>query len=204
MRVIEFDKATSSDIDYLIAEKVYNIDCKPKGEIEIADAITSSFVDKFYDFDKNCWIYTFRWNGNDYSLPWTPMKHIDFAYHIYATRDGKEYANDIEMYISNYRKPVSPYSTFIALAYDAAEKVNLFERIIVVKEKNSNSWSAFQRGLEIIESKSYSFLEQVHILTADSLPETICRAIIYFEDAKNESTSDDHQQGDRQLSKTGA
>lgn len=204
MKVVDFENRVNNDLDYLIAEKVYNIDCKPKGEIEIADAVTSSFVDKFFDFDKNCWIYTFRWNGHEYSLPWTPMKHVDFAYHIYATRDGKEYANDIEMYISKYRKPVLPYSNDIALAYGAAEKVNLFQRIIVVKEKNSNSWSAFQRGLEIIEEKSCSFLEQVHILTADSLAETICRSIIHFEDAKNESASDDHQQGDRQLSKTGA
>lgn len=194
---------TLRDIDNLIAERVYNINLKAETEIQISDAIITAFLYKFFDDEKNTWIYVFKWNGNEYEVPWTPMKQIDFAYSLYANRADKVYATDLQVFVDEYRRKAPAYSQDLLLAYDAAQTVKLFQHIIFMQDCGKTTWSSYQRGVEIQDEKTCSFLEQIHLLTADTLSEAICRTIVYFEVQKNDSTSDDHQHGDRQLSKTG-
>lgn len=194
---------TLQDIDNLIAEKIYNINLKAETEIQISDAIITNFVAKFFDDQKNTWIYVFKWNGNEYEVPWTPMKQIDFAYSIYANRADKVYATDLEIFIEGYRRKAPTYSQDLMLAYDAAQIAKIFQHIIFMQDYGKTTWSAYQRGVEIADEKTCSFLEQIHLLTAETLSEAICRTIVYFEEQKNESASGNHQHGDRQLSKTG-
>ena len=194
-----------TDLDYEVAEKICNIDFKAVSEKDIADAVMSAFVSKHHDDAKNCWIYTFCWNKINHEIPWIPIKHIDFAYNIYLERSGTSYQNDIEAFIESYRKKVPAYSQKISLACEIAEKVNLFEHIVIVRKRQSKVWDAYLRGLEIqhAERRQTDFLEQIHLFSAESMAEIICKAALYLKETESGSTSTRNQYGDRFFTKTG-
>jgi hypothetical protein len=96
-----------------------------------------------------------------------------------------------------------PYSSDIEEAWKVAEKVKLFESIIIVKVRNSVAWIAYRKGIEQPllfgeeERREVDFLNMKEIALGYSFPETICRASLVLKGESNERTkrSDQHSFG---------
>lgn len=96
-----------------------------------------------------------------------------------------------------------PYTSNIEEAWRVAEKVNLFESIIIVKQHNSTAWIAYRKGVEQPllfgeeENRHVDFLNMEPIALGYSFPEAICRASLVLKDMSNERTerSDQHSFG---------
>lgn len=93
-----------------------------------------------------------------------------------------------------------PYSSDIEEAWRVAEKVNLFESIIIVKQRNSVAWIAYKKGVEQPllfgeDEREVDFLNMKPIALGYSFPETICRASLVLKESSNERTERSDQHG---------
>lgn len=96
---------------------------------------------------------------------------------------------------------IPSYCSCIEEAWRVAEKVDLFESIIIVKQRNSGVWIAYKKGVEQPllfgeeESREVDFLNMRPVALGLSFSETICRASILLNRESNERTERSNQQG---------
>jgi hypothetical protein len=94
-----------------------------------------------------------------------------------------------------------PYISDLEEAWRVAQKVNLFESIIIVKQKNSPAWIAYRKGIEQPllfgeeENRPVDFLNMEPIALGYSFPEAICRASLVLKEMSNERTERSDQHG---------
>lgn len=94
---------------------------------------------------------------------------------------------------------IPDYSGSIELSWQIANKVNLFDYIIIVK--GGPRWVAFRKGTEQPllfgdEDRPIDFLECKPIAMGNSFPETICRAALALQRERNEQANSPNQQRD--------
>jgi len=92
------------------------------------------------------------------------------------------------------------YASSIEEAWRVAEKVKLFESIIIVKQRNSGGWIAYKKGVEQPllfgeEDRQVDFLNMQPIALGYSFPEAICRASLVLKGGSNERTERSDQHG---------
>lgn len=94
---------------------------------------------------------------------------------------------------------VPEYSRKLEDSWRVANKVNLFDDIIIVK--GGRHWVAFRKGIEQPllfgdEDRAIDFLEMKPIAMGNSFPETICRAALVLQKVRNEQSNGSNQRGD--------
>jgi hypothetical protein len=96
---------------------------------------------------------------------------------------------------------IPDYSGSIELSWQIANKVKLFDDIIIVK--GGRRWVAFRKGVEQPllfgdEDRPIDFLELKPIAMGNSFPETICRAALVLQKERNEQANRSNQHSDRE------
>lgn len=182
-------------IDVLIHELIYSTPLHVITDGDIARAVSSGMKSnepalKEGKPSKQLYI----WNGNNHEVEYEGSKYNyggntgndGYGLWFWYNRFNKSYQQDIENHVKNWKRPVPKYSSDIALAMAVAEKVALFDTIMLEKVEGKNVWHAVRKP-----TPNNLRLERLSMgLTA---AEAIARACLILKAQKDEQSSKSDQ-----------
>lgn len=142
------------EIDALIHERIYSNHLHAVTDLDIARAISSALTNNEPAFKEGKPSKQFYiWNNNKHKVEYEGSKYNyggktgndGYGLWFWHNRFHTSYQNDIEAHVKDWKVPVPFYSSDIALAMTVAEKVALFDTIMLEKTKGEKVWHAVRK-----------------------------------------------------------
>ena len=191
------------EIDSLIHERIYSTPLHAVTDEDIARAVSSAMRSNepaFKEGKPSKQLYI--WNGNNHEVEYEGSKYNyggntgndGYGLWFWYNRLHKSYQHDIETHVKNWKRPVPKYSSDFSLAMSAAEKVSLFDTIILAKDQEN--WITFEASVsgwnETKFHKFYSSGFDIKVKAFSSgftAAEAVARACLVLKAKENEQSS---------------
>jgi len=191
MRKNDYNKNNLEEINAYIHERIYLKPICATSDEDIAIAVFNGLRDSNPSFKENVLSkQLYIWNCNSYTVEYTGTKYNyggntgnnGYGLWFWHNRFNQPYQHDIEEHVRKWKRPVPKYSSDISLAMAVAEKMELFDTIILDKTKGENTWFTFRK----LDSKNQKYNPVSMGYTA---AEAIARACLVLKAEKDEQSS---------------